>query len=227
MRNFIFFFALIFILANLSFLRAQEPTDSIPTDAVPSDASTTEDEKQEAVVQPAKLLVYKKAPEATVVNGEWTVDITIYNVGDKNALNIELNDGFWAPEVFQAVKGSTSEKFEVLKPGEYVSHSYTISGKTLGEYETTQTTVTYKSEEESAESEGSTPVVHVSRSNPIPPVRVLTQSQYDKLNAKKFPVPIAYALLSIIPVILPALLHLYANNQIARFADGALKKDTN
>lgn len=131
------------------------------------------------------------------------------------AYNIDLNDGFYASDIFQTLSGTPNQKFEVLRGGEQVSHSYTLSGKKIGEFETTQTIVSF------AEANDAEATRITSRSNAIPDVKVVSQKEFDRINAKKWSAPIVFALLVFLPVILPALLHLYSNNEVERIIDAS------
>mmetsp|Transcript_7637 Transcript_7637/g.28631 ORF Transcript_7637/g.28631 Transcript_7637/m.28631 type:complete len:215 (-) Transcript_7637:217-861(-) len=189
-------------------------------ETIPDLSSITDDDIES--IRPARLIVLKEAPEAAVLNSNLTIDITVYNAGEKPAYNVELNDGYWPESDFEIISGSPNQRFEVLNAGDNVTHTYTISGKKLGQYDTAPTTVTFRAtEEENAEE-----AAQIARSTPIPPVRVVTKSEYDRINAVQWSETLVFVLLTLLPIALPAAFHLFANNQIARLADGAdLKKE--
>jgi len=72
------------------------------------------------------------------------VEYHLYNIGDKTALKVSLDDRNSFPtQSFQIVKGQLQVRWEKIEPGANVTHSVIVRPRTYGTFNYTAALVTY------------------------------------------------------------------------------------
>ena len=75
----------------------------------------------------ASLLVAKTAPGQAVAGGELPVTVTIYNVGEDPAIDVELGMNSKGGNLpLEHVRGEPTRRFSEISPGESVSHTEVV-----------------------------------------------------------------------------------------------------
>mmetsp|Transcript_3188 Transcript_3188/g.4709 ORF Transcript_3188/g.4709 Transcript_3188/m.4709 type:complete len:197 (+) Transcript_3188:60-650(+) len=174
-------------------------------------ARAQEEGEEEAKV--AKLIIHKDAPVNNVINTNITFTVTVYNVGASTAYNVQLRDAEY-PSEFEVLSGESATTFEEIAPGANASFAYTIVGKTVGDWASIPAKATYANKPNAE----ATVTAH-STNFGGQPLRVMTQSAYDKLQDSKTTAYILFALTFLLPIVAPLVLHGYSNNQIRDLAN--------
>jgi hypothetical protein len=173
-------------------------------------AQDDEDEKPVATT----LLVYKHVKDyEAILNNNLTVTLTIYNVGESAAYDVNVKDNDWPEGSFDTIEGENKANFDKIEPGTNVTFSYTVVPRSTGEIETVPAIVTFKPVQDADETETKT-----ARSNGLPKIPVLTQSEYDKRHDSHVDEWAIFFVLLSLPVGVPTVMYLFANNQIAALA---------
>jgi hypothetical protein len=133
------------------------------------------------------------------------------------AYDVEVKDNEWPESNFELVSGDIKANFDAVAPGTNASFSYTVVPKIVGGITTENAIVTYKLSPEDTDK-------HYVRSTVLPQIPILTQAQFNKKHDTHWDDWVIFALLSLIPVGLPGLVYLYANNQINQLASEGKKK---
>lgn len=105
------------------------------------------------------------------------------------------------------VVGDVKTTFERVDPGKNVSYSYSIVPRSVGSLDLASAVVSYKNDPEDDRR-------YYGRAAVIPQISVLTQSQYNKKHNSSVDYWAVFVLLSMIPVGIPGMVYLYANNQV-------------
>ena len=188
---------------------AQEDAASVED----SDITTTSTTQQHNV----RLLLHKSvSPSETVVNTNMTFTITLINLGEDPAYDVEVKDNEWPESTFELVEGEAKATFEKIAMNEKVSYTYTIVPKSIGEISTQHATASYRLTAEKDEKSGLKLFV---KSNILPSIPVLTQADYDRRHDSHVGSWVTFFLLALIPTALPYAVYMYANNQIHELAD--------
>jgi translocon-associated protein subunit beta len=97
----------------------------------------------------ARLLVSRFMLSNYAVEGkDFIMDYGIYNVGDRAALGVTLDETAFHTDHFEVVRGLLNVKWERIGPGANVSHSVVLRPKTPGTYNFTWAEVSYRPNEE-------------------------------------------------------------------------------
>jgi len=97
----------------------------------------------------ARLLVSKNVLNQYLVEGkDVTVLYQIHNVGGSSALDVQLKDDSFPPEMFDVVSGSFSVGWSRIAPGTNVTHALITRPLKSGVFNFTAAQVTYKPSED-------------------------------------------------------------------------------
>lgn len=129
------------------------------------------------------------------------------------AYDVDVKDNDWPEGSFEYLEGENKGKFEKLEPGTNVTFSYTVVPKSIGEIETVPAMVTFKTSQDTEDEDR-----RIARSNILPKIPVLTQSEYDKRHDSHVDEWAIFFALLILPIGIPFVLYLFANNQISALA---------
>jgi len=166
----------------------------------------------------AFLLVDKKVSSIeAVVNTNYTVDITVSNIGSSPAFAIEINDDRQASA--KVLSGSRASKVEKLGAGETSTLSYTVTYAERGDVDVHPTAVSYANAPDSSERR----TVYGNRvfeedyevANEFKGVvQVLSQSEFDKRHTKKMKEWSMFIFLTFILVGGPGVIYQLQKNRI-------------
>jgi hypothetical protein len=146
-----------------------------------------------------------------VEGSNFTVTVTLYNVGGQEAFEIEVEDE-WEEDKFTLMDGSMRAAFTRLAPGENAEYSFVLSPqfstKNLYEYKPAMVTYMYGEEDEQIET-----IATSSRPHTIVPNQgiydgktfVLSEEEYKSTTAMYFKEWTVFGLVSFLPVIGPLL----------------------
>lgn len=94
-----------------------------------------------------RLVVQKKLhteyPEVFAKGQNFTVQITVHNIGDAAAYGVKVNDA-WAPEAFEVAEGATALSWEEIAAGASVSSNYSVTPTLEADYFSGPAEVTYQ-----------------------------------------------------------------------------------
>ncbi|KAJ4823179.1 hypothetical protein Tsubulata_015118 [Turnera subulata] len=108
------------------------------------------------------IVAHKKATLSRQKSGAElvTVSIDIYNQGSSTAYDVSLIDDRWPKDLFDVVKGNTSQSWERLDAGGILSHTFELEGKVKGMFYGSPALVTFRIPTKSALQEAySTPIL--------------------------------------------------------------------
>ncbi|KAL0489615.1 translocon-associated protein subunit beta [Acrasis kona] len=181
-----------------------------------------DDDDEEAQALPATtLIVYKNLKEyEAIVNNNITIAITVYNVGESAAYNVQIKDNDWPEGSVETLEGENKASVDVIEAGSNFTFSYTIVPRATGDILTIPAVVSFSPVQDDDSNR------KFSRSNPIPKIPVLTQSEYDKKHDGHVDDVLIFLLLLTLPIGVPAVMYLYADNQIAALAADKKKLKT-
>ncbi|KAL9651842.1 hypothetical protein ABK040_000190 [Willaertia magna] len=193
--------------------------------SVISFAQETTDSTVETTPNNVRLLVHKSvSPNVAVVEGNITFTITLINVGDEPAYDLDVKDNEWPEGSFDVVEGDIKSTFEKLSPNERATLKYTIVSKSKGEISTQSAFVTYRLAPSSGDKDATQGLKYSAKSNVLPPIPILTQADYDRRNDSHFGDWAIFLVLTLLPVGLPYVAYLYSNNQIQELAEQKKKR---
>jgi translocon-associated protein subunit beta len=115
------------------------------------------DEKEvlsEAVpLNSARILASKfSLSQYAVEDLDYVIEYNLYNVGDKTALKVTLDDRNSFPtQSFEIVKGMLNVRWERIPPGANVTHSVVVRPRSYGAFNYTAAMVTYYPSEDAKE----------------------------------------------------------------------------
>jgi len=185
------------------------------------EATTTETTTTETTTQQqnnVRLIVHKVAtPSEAVINSNITFTITVINMGEEPAYDIEVKDNEW-PEAQFDVDGETKATFEKVGPNDRVVLKYSIVPKVIGEITTQFALASYRLSPATDKDE-KTGLKLFAKSNVLPAIPILTQAEYDRRHDSHYDDWAIFFILSLIPVALPYVVYMYANNQIVELAE--------
>uniref|UniRef100_A0A5S6QKV4 Uncharacterized protein n=1 Tax=Trichuris muris TaxID=70415 RepID=A0A5S6QKV4_TRIMR len=99
----------------------------------------------------AKILASKSLLSSYAVERkELVISYSLYNIGDKAALDVELKDGNFLESQFRFVRGSANARWDRIPAGANVSHVLVVVPLEYGSINYTAATVTYRPNEESS-----------------------------------------------------------------------------
>ncbi len=116
------------------------------------------------------------------------------------------------------VIGDLKTTFERVDPGKNVSYSYSIVPRSVGSLDIASALVSYKNDPEDDRR-------YYGKATVIPQISVVTQSQYNKKHDSSAEYWVIFVLLSMIPVGIPGMVYLYANNQVQQIGKLYKKKE--
>jgi len=127
----------------------------------------------------ARLLVLKQIDsDEPVERDNLTATITIYNVGDSPAFEVEIED-HWPASLVDKVSGELSHTFAQIKAHDNATHTLVVRANTAGLLHIPPAKITYRMAPKAAHGE----VVY---SNTIDHLQVLTLAAYDKRHTKHY-----------------------------------------
>jgi len=93
----------------------------------------------------ARILASKfSLSQYAVENMDYVIEYNLYNVGDRTALKVTLDDRNSFPtQSFEIVKGLLQVRWEKIAPGENVTHSVVVQPRSYGTFNYTAAMVTY------------------------------------------------------------------------------------
>jgi len=160
------------------------------------------------------LLLVKKVfgtPEiAPIVNNDIIFSLTIYNVGDSDALDVSLDDEL--PSKFKLVAGYTGVRWAKLAPGENLTHSYIARSPRAGSIASKRATASYK------DSNGHSYATTSSSGGKV--IRVYDWKQVDRRDGAHFREWIIFVILSFVTVAVPTSVFFWID---ANYVNGELK----
>ncbi|EFC41266.1 hypothetical protein NAEGRDRAFT_80788 [Naegleria gruberi] len=211
--------AILFALCTITSVLAQdEDITATPVDETSTTTTTTTQQNN------VRLFLHKSvSPAEPIVNTNITFTITVINVGEETAYDIDVKDNEWPEAQFELAEGETKASFEKVAPNDRVSYKYTIVPKSVGEINTQHALATYRLAPAAEKDEKSLKLI--SKSNVLPAIPVMTQAEYDRKHASHVGDWIVFFILSLIPTALPYVVYMYANNQIVDLANQKQKSD--
>jgi hypothetical protein len=111
------------------------------------------------------------------------------------------------------LEGENKATFDKIEPGTNVTFKYTVVPRSTGEIETVPAVITFKPAQDADETDKK-----IARSNGLPKIPVLTQSEYDRRHDSHVDEWFIFFALVALPVGVPAVMYLFANNQIEALA---------
>ncbi|KAG2381367.1 hypothetical protein C9374_006356 [Naegleria lovaniensis] len=217
-------FSLAFLLSALLVLcvsslvvLAQDDTTTTTTTTSSTEPTTSTTQQQHNV----RLLLHKSvSPAEAIINTNMTFTITLFNLGEEPAYDVEVKDNEWPESSFDLIEGESKATFAKIGSNEKVSFTYTIVPKSVGEISTQHATASYRLTPEKDEKSG---LKLFAKSNILPSIPVLTQADYDRKHDSHLATWATFFLLALIPTALPYAVYMNANNQILELADQSKK----
>ncbi|KAJ6290101.1 hypothetical protein OIU78_025924 [Salix suchowensis] len=92
------------------------------------------------------IVAHKQATLSRLRSGaeRVSVSIDIYNQGSSTAYDITLADENWPKDIFDVVKGNTSQSWDRLDAGGLLSHSFELEGKVKGMFYGSPALITFR-----------------------------------------------------------------------------------
>eukprot|EP00993_Chasmostoma_nieuportense_P004387 NODE_5059_length_704_cov_78.769497_g4896_i0.p1 GENE.NODE_5059_length_704_cov_78.769497_g4896_i0~~NODE_5059_length_704_cov_78.769497_g4896_i0.p1 ORF type:complete len:188 (+),score=50.41 NODE_5059_length_704_cov_78.769497_g4896_i0:72-635(+) len=166
----------------------------------------------------AHLLVLKSVDkENAIEQTNLTVSVNIFNVGKSPAYSIEIDDSNWGADVVQQVEGPHKATIERILPGANQTYSFVIAPLMAGELTSLPARVSYLLEPKGEEQK-------VVLSNTLPPLPVLTQTEYHKRTTKHYREWFIFLMLSCIPIGIPATMFMVAEKRLQALDKSGRKK---
>ena len=146
----------------------------------------------------ARILASKfTLSQYAVENMDFVIEYTLFNVGDRTALKVTLDDRNSFPtQSFDIVKGMLNVHWEKLSPGENVTHSVIIRPRSYGVFNYTSALISYYASNEAKQ-------VTVGYSTAPGEGHIYRQKDYDRRFASKLSVWIVFILLVMPTTALP------------------------
>lgn len=83
---------------------------------------------------------------------DYVIEYTLYNIGDRPALKVSLDDRTSFPtQSFEVVKGLLNVRWEKIEAGENVTHSVVVRPRSYGTFNYTAAQITYYPSEDAKE----------------------------------------------------------------------------
>jgi len=132
-----------------------------------------------------------------VENMDYVIEYRLYNVGDRTALKVSLDDRNSFPtQSFEIVKGLLQVRWEKIEPGANVTHSVVVRPRSFGTYNYTAAMVTYYPTEDAKE-------VRVGYTTAPGEGHIYRFKDYDRRFSSKIGTWFVFALLAIPTTIVP------------------------
>jgi len=186
----------IFAIAILAVVCRAAVDPSAGGAGAPSETVGAGSSSEDAKILASKFLLSRYGVE----NKEFVVDYHLYNIGDKAAIKVKLDDAAnFNPQYFEIVKGVLTAQWERIPPGSNVSHSVIVKPLFYGSINYTSAEISYyPSETASSPRKGYTSAPGESY--------VYRQRDYERKFASRYMDWAIFALISCPSLLLPALL---------------------
>ncbi|KAH7732266.1 signal sequence receptor beta-like protein [Aphelenchoides avenae] len=154
--------------------------------------------KEPAALNAARVLASKfSLSQYAVENLDYVIEYNLYNVGDKTALKVTLDDRQSFPtQSFEIVKGMLQVRWERIAPGGNVTHSVIVRPRSYGAFNYTAALVTYYPSEDAKE-------VRVGYTTAPGEGYIYRQKDYDRRFASKLGVWLVFLLFAAPTTVLP------------------------
>jgi len=146
----------------------------------------------------ARILASKHPlSQYAVENMDYVVEYHLYNVGDKTALKVSLDDRSSFPtNSFQIIKGQLQVRWEKVEPGANVTHSVIVRPRNFGTFNYTAARLTYYPTETAKE-------VKVGFTTSPGEGHIYRFKDYDRRFSSKFGVWVVFVLLALPTTLVP------------------------
>jgi len=150
----------------------------------------------------ARILASKfSLSQYAVENMDYVIEYSLYNVGDKTALKVTLDDRVSFPtQSFEIVKGLLHVRWEKIPPGANVTHSVVVRPRSFGTFNYTAAQVTYYPKEDAKE-------VRVGYTTAPGEGSIYRLKDYERRFSSKIGVWLIFLLLTLPTTLVPFLLH--------------------
>ncbi|CAK5078738.1 unnamed protein product [Meloidogyne enterolobii] len=155
--------------------------------------------------------------EYAVENMDFVIEYVLYNVGDRTALKVTMDDRNSFPtQSFEIVKGFLHVHWEEIAPGENVTHSVIVRPRTFGIFNYTSAMVTYYPTNDAKQA-------IISYSTAPGEGNIYRLKDYERRFASKISVWIGFLLLAMPTTVLPFIIWFQVQKKYAKTQIGQKK----